>query len=307
LINRYIRQFQRTDPKEALQYAYCVCLNADKGVNNEQKKLADEQVEIARELVRRIILGCDGKWDELVGGFREDGTRYPGLIERHLALLHFKSAAEYNSSILLRTAEQSEEDRRLLDAIKLYNLAGSHDTVIRCLTRAIGDCLSEPAGGGEDGRELDTLARNVLDHYTRRGDVLGKAREDLVKLLKVREAMEACEKQKYDVALEAIQSSGLVPLEGDIPTLTRKAEEFKEENEAITRNMSEILLLTMNILYGIHQRAKQSLFAQSSRHNILVDAKQKARTLMVFAGMQRYRMSADVYGQLTRLEVAIAH
>lgn len=116
--------------------------------------------------------------------------------------MHFKSATEYNNSILLRAAEQSEEDRRLLDAIKLYNLAGSQDTVIRCLTRAIAECLFQPAAGMEEGRELDTLARGVLDHYTRRGDVLGKPREDLVKLLRVREAMEAYDKQKYDVALE---------------------------------------------------------------------------------------------------------
>ena len=42
----------------------------------QQKKLAEEQIETARELVRKIILGCDGKWDELVGGFRDDGTRF---------------------------------------------------------------------------------------------------------------------------------------------------------------------------------------------------------------------------------------
>ncbi len=39
----------------------------------------------------------------------------------------------------------------------------------------------------------------------------------------------------------------------------------------------------------------------------LAEIRRKSRALMMFASMQRYRMSAEVYGQLTRLDVAVAH
>ena len=73
LIWRYVRQFVKMDAKEALQYVYTVSLNSDQAGG-----IGQEQVENALELVRRIItLANSGPaWDELVGGFRADGTRF---------------------------------------------------------------------------------------------------------------------------------------------------------------------------------------------------------------------------------------
>jgi nuclear pore complex protein Nup93 len=61
------------DAKEALQYVYCVCLSADQGGG-----VGKEQVENAWEQVRRIIVlaNTGAAWEELVGGFRPDGTRF---------------------------------------------------------------------------------------------------------------------------------------------------------------------------------------------------------------------------------------
>lgn len=61
------------DAKEALQYVYCVCLSSDQGDG-----IGKEQVEVTWDLVRRIIvLGNSGPgWEELVGGFRPDGSRF---------------------------------------------------------------------------------------------------------------------------------------------------------------------------------------------------------------------------------------
>lgn len=73
LIWRYVRQFVKMDAKEALQYVYCVCLSADQG-----NGVGKENLESAWELVRRIIvLAHSGPaWEELVGGFRPDGTKF---------------------------------------------------------------------------------------------------------------------------------------------------------------------------------------------------------------------------------------
>jgi len=75
LISRYIRQFIRIEPQVALQYVYCLCLSAD------QAPAGKEQVEIAWELTRRVILMAElsGGWADLVGGYRADGTRFVSL------------------------------------------------------------------------------------------------------------------------------------------------------------------------------------------------------------------------------------
>jgi len=130
--------------------------------------------------------------------------------------------------------------------------------------------------------------------------------------------------QHHDT-LQAIESSGLLPFDGDVQGVTKKTESFKDHDEAITRNLSHILLLAMNILHGMHGKAKHALFGEGSRQAVssslpelpcslniystqtLVEIRKRARSLMMFAGMQRYRMSADIYAQLTRLDVAIAH
>ena len=70
---RYVRQFVKTDPKEALQYVYAVTLGAD-----QPGTAGPEQLELAWDLVRRIVVLANSgpAWDELVGGFRPDGTRF---------------------------------------------------------------------------------------------------------------------------------------------------------------------------------------------------------------------------------------
>lgn len=61
------------DSKEALQYVYCVCLSADQG-----NGVGKEQIESAWDLTRRIIVLANSGpgWEELVGGFRPDGSRF---------------------------------------------------------------------------------------------------------------------------------------------------------------------------------------------------------------------------------------
>ena len=76
------------DAREALQYVYCVPLSAD-----QPGGVGKEQVEAAWELVRRIIVlaNTGAAWEELVGGFRPDGTRFvrPRLLPspRQIALI----------------------------------------------------------------------------------------------------------------------------------------------------------------------------------------------------------------------------
>jgi nuclear pore complex protein Nup93 len=101
-------------------------------------------------------------------------------------------------------------------------------------------------------------------------------------------------------------------LDGDVTVITKRAEEFKDHDDAITRNVHVFLPLTMDILHKQHEIIKRSVYSDPGRTEpealwqTLVALRTKSRSLMVFAGMLKYRMSADIYAHLARMDVDIA-
>ncbi|KAL0950483.1 hypothetical protein HGRIS_007295 [Hohenbuehelia grisea] len=302
LVWRYVRQFVKMDAKEALQYVYCVALAAD-----QPDGVGREQLEAAWELVRRIIvLSNSGPgWEELVGGFRPDGSRFNGVIEQGTTLLQLSDPASFHAHILVRAAQQLAANDRTADAIKLYNLAGEHTTVIATLASALGATLGAPAAD-EKAKAVERTAADILRHYERTNRAAGRERDAVVRLLRVREATEAKNSGRPEVALEIMKSTDLIPLDGDIAKITRRAEEFKDLHESLQRNLHLYLPLTMDALAGVHQKVKTSMLADATRQSTLTALRKKSRSVMVFAGILKYRMSPDVYSYLARLDVEIA-
>ncbi|PIL30799.1 transporter [Ganoderma sinense ZZ0214-1] len=302
LIWRYVRQFVRMDAREALQYVYCVCLSAD-----QLGGIGKEQVENAWELVRRIIVlaNTGAAWEELVGGFRPDGTRFSGAIEQSAPLLQLEGLREYNDHILIRAAKSSSEADRIPEAIKLYNLAGDYSTVIVVLAHALGNTIAQPSVD-EKARAIEKTAADILRHYERTNRAVGKERDAVIRLLRVREAMDAKDTGRVDTALELMESTDLVPMDGDVAKITKRAEEFRELPDALQRNLQTFLTLTMDILAAVHQKVKNSSLPDVLRQSTLVSLRKKSRSLIIFAGNLKYRMSPDVYSYLARLDVEIA-
>ncbi|KAI0641165.1 nucleoporin-interacting protein NIC96 [Trametes meyenii] len=302
LVWRYVRQFVKMDAREALQYVYCVCLSAD-----QPGGVGKEQVESAWELVRRIIVlaNTGAAWEELVGGFRPDGTRFSGAIEQNAPLLKLEDSREYNEQILVRAAKSSEEADRIPEAIKLYNLAGDYNTVIGVLAQALGNTIAQPSVD-EKARAIERTAADVLRHYERTNRAVGKERDAVIRLLRVREAMDAKDAGRVESALEIMESTDLVPMDGDVAKITKRAEEFRELPDALQRNLQTFLALTMDVISAVHQRVKASSLPDVTRQATLVALRKKSRSLIIFAGNLKYRMSPDVYSYLARLDVEIA-
>ncbi|EJF58768.1 nucleoporin-interacting protein NIC96 [Dichomitus squalens] len=302
LIWRYVRQFVKMDAREALQYVYCVCLSSD-----QPGGVGKEQVENAWELVRRIIVlaNTGAAWEELVGGFRPDGTRFPGAIEQSAPLLKLEDSREYNEHILIRAAKSSEEADRIPEAIKLYNLAGDYATVIGVLAHALGNTIAQPSID-EKARAIERTAADILRHYERTNRAVGKERDAVVRLLRVREAMDAKDAGRVETALELMESTDLIPMDADVAKITKRAEEFRELPDALQRNLQTFLTLTMDILAAVHQKVKNSSLPDVLRQSTLASLRKKSRSLIIFAGNLKYRMSPDVYSYLARLDVEIA-
>ena len=80
------------------------------------------------------------------------------MIEQSAALLKLEDSHEYNEQILVRAAKSSEEADRVPEAIKLYNLAGEHATVVGVLAHALGNTIALPS--------VDEKARDGLPART---------------------------------------------------------------------------------------------------------------------------------------------
>ncbi|QRV90937.1 nucleoporin-interacting protein NIC96 [Ceratobasidium sp. AG-Ba] len=291
LITRYVKPFMTSDPKEAIQYAYCVSLSHDQGQN-----VGKEQVDYARELTRRIIVAAPAGWDDLVGGLRPDGTRYSGVVEHDMQLLHIKSPEEYRDVIVLPAAQLCEQDQKPIAAIRLYNLAGKTNIVLGCLSRALGDSLSDVNSSGEEAKQLEASAREILTHYERRGETLDQ-----------NQAISLSATGDLEGALAALDNPDLLPLDAETSTIARRAEEFRDQDDPLTHNIGQLLLLAMSILHQIHTQAKSAQYGDIGKQSTLNIVKKKTRALISFAGMLKYRLSADIFGQLTRMSVTVLH
>ncbi len=69
----------------------------------------------------------------------------------------------------------------------------------------------------------------------------------------------------FSLAFQIIESTDLVPIDGDVAKITRRAEEFRDLPEAIQRNLQTFLTLTMDALATIHHKVKTSMAAEATR------------------------------------------
>ncbi|TIA94364.1 hypothetical protein E3P81_00121 [Wallemia ichthyophaga] len=300
MIQRYTRIFAKTDPCEALQYLYLICLNSD-----APTPVNKQQIALCHAYIKDLVLETRA-YTELVGEIKPDGTKLQGMIEKDLSLISLDNQRDFLVNIVKASAHKAELEKRTRDAILLYNLSEEYNKVILVLCHELGLSLySNPNDRSQD--ELFELSNNILSHYKRDARIAHRVdknnRETLQVLLKLKEILKHYEQSQLDFALDGIEQLNIIPLSGDVISITRKAEDFKEINESISRNFSDILLVTMNILFKIHANLKESPFGDTSRQNKMGQLRAKARTLMMFVGLLRFRISSDVLQQLSRLDV----
>lgn len=65
-----------------------------------------------------------------------------------------------------------------------------------------------------------------------------------------------------------MESIDLIPMDGDVAKITRRAEEFRDLPEALQRNLQTFLTLTMDALAMMHQKVKTSAAAQATRQMV---------------------------------------
>ncbi|GAA6011273.1 hypothetical protein JCM11491_006780 [Sporobolomyces phaffii] len=234
------------------------------------------------------------------------------------AILLYNLAEEYDAVVRVLNLELSNSLSKpstslvqhtggSLDGNKYFTTSGSGGT-IGMTASAVS---SSAAGGGGNGQDVGEIARSILEHYDRTSTmssrVSRKRRETCQVLMRLKQAMTLYEQGNLEQALQTIESTSLLPLSSnssDLVSIIRLSEEVKQVDDTVVRNLDIVLLTTMTICYKLFQQLKESPFGHDQgRQERMLELRGKGRSLIMFAGMLRYRLTSETYSQLTRLDV----
>ncbi|PLW28857.1 hypothetical protein PCASD_20063 [Puccinia coronata f. sp. avenae] len=198
--------------------------------------------------------------EEILGDMRNNGTRIPGMIERDLSLIKLSNHREYLETIVKQAAERAFRERRLRDAIRLFNIAEEYDRVIAVINIELASSLFQPGSKQASSRikddmngsgvrpkgatvsltaskDIAAVANNVLAHYDRTSTISShitrKNRNTCALLLRLKTVLDLHEQGKNEQALTMLDSLDLLPTGNDLVQLIRKSEQVKDLDDTI--------------------------------------------------------------------------
>ncbi|XP_058967670.1 nuclear pore complex protein Nup93 [Pocillopora verrucosa] len=292
LIMSYTRKFEVTDPREALQYFFLL-----RGMNGPQGE------DLFMSCVSELVLETR-EFEMLLGKLEPDGKRKPGCIDK----FHRDT-----TKIIEVVAKDSAEKGLSEEAVKLFDLAKNHDGALEILNKLLSQVISASSGVQSQRDRLHTLAFDLAQRYRTSGHSASQSRiGTFFLLLDLMQFFDLYHAGQHDTALDVMQKLRLVPL--GIEAVEERVTAFRQYNDEIRRNLPDVLLATMNILYTKYRNARGS--GQSpltgSQRNLRDDGGQErfrdilrrqARALITFAGLIPYRLPGDTNARLVQMEV----
>jgi len=274
LVMLYVKHFESTDPREALQYFYF--LREMKGGRSEN---------LFMSCVGELVLESR-EFDLLLGQLMSDGSRTPGLVDKFGDLVDTGKIIEF-------VAADSEERGLLEDAVQLYDLAKKHARVVELLNKLLSQVISSPPISESNRDRLQRQAVSIARRYKSLGVSGGRdATATLFLLLDLATFFDLYHAGRTNEALDTIDKVKVVPLKQS--DIDYQVSGFKLLDDSIRRNVPDILLAVMTILHN--QYKKQP-------HPSIRD---KARSLITYAGMIPYRLPGDTTSRLVQMEVLMS-
>ncbi|GHJ88294.1 hypothetical protein NliqN6_4696 [Naganishia liquefaciens] len=299
LIQRYVRSFAKSDPTTALQYIYLIGLNSDLA-----PPLGEEQLDVCWETIVQLVIETKG-YTLVLDQRTADGQIVPSAISRDIKLVKLRDADKALKNLVARLANAASADLALHDRIQLLKMAGKYDQILQALNTHLADSLEQQFNESEKSQPdiiVTYSKQTVASLADERLPVSAKLAEANNTLCRLREAKTAADQGDHAKALAKIEESRVLPLNSDVPGITRAADQFKDMDGNITRKIDRVLVLAMNSLFELHQQKKADVYGGAVRQEAMQSLRRKSRALMMFAGMLRYRMHSETYAQLTNLD-----
>lgn len=323
LVGSFTRTFKISDPKVAAQYLILLCLSRggkDTAETNRCHESLRELVLLSREF--NLLLG---ELDPVSGG------KNPGILEAQRALINLPELPKFYFQITEGCAVRCEEEGRVFDAVRLYQLCQDYDTVISLVNKHLSElivacALDQPlssnkeytSASGEVKPEetpennivlLSKHLFSVLKNNSRiLESILTKQKNIMLHLLPAVDIRKLFCDKDWQGTLDLIKSHGLVPIiyTDDFAEVKKAADWLQSLDQTLVAVVPSLLVISMTcvtqLYHGLLGR-KYGMAAQEKES--LMKLKRAAKNCMVFAGMIQYRMPRETYSLLVSLEAQL--
>ena len=262
----------------------------------EPRKIRDSVMQLMRE----------GKsYDHIVGCIQSDGCRNPGSLDKLRPALDVDALIEEIAGV-------AEKEAFLEDAVRLYDLAGVHGKALDILNKLLAGVVSSDPCHNTHREKVEQIALTLAERYALLGHCAGnQVSATFFLLLDLMTFFTYYHRQSLHDALNTISKLNVVPLSQQ--ELDTRVQDFKKMSVEIQRNVPDVLIACMNILYAQYRETKVNAMPSvqkfgthsefGNREQRLTEIREKARTLITFAGMIPYRMTGETNAKLVQLEV----
>ncbi|KAF9740234.1 hypothetical protein PMIN02_005854 [Paraphaeosphaeria minitans] len=328
VVGRYTADFRAARADAAAEYLMLICLNAD--LSGEAGK---QQADICHEALRELVLETR-EFATLLGDVRSNGHATDGLIKDRIKLIKLTDDDALINSITSLAARKADEAGRTNDAVLLNHLAEQYENVVSILCRALSEALSVEIGqtplrleplkprlpaveqqqvqaagsslsllGTDDPVELTSRVSEMYDrNQLWHRNISQASRQTLEILFMLNRAKSVIETQQYTQALDIIQSLRILPLDskGNLSDIRAFANNFSTFAPEIARNIGNVLLWSIGCCSKYREVLMKGTYEDPTRQALAADLAQKAKDLMVFAGLIRYKLPPRVFERLAR-------
>ncbi|ORY84866.1 Nup93/Nic96-domain-containing protein [Protomyces lactucae-debilis] len=310
----YARGIQHRASTTAVEYLCLISLSSD---------LRDGSIlrKACHEATRELVLETRD-FAVLLGDVRVDGTRAPGFVEKRKALLALDDDREYLRTISEQAATAAAMEGRIADAVLLYHLSEQYDTVVAMICKTLGEALLDPNYGMQaapsegpgmpvHAEDPAVLARNMSALYNGNaainGQISQRSKTTVDLLLRMVSVRQAYGQGKVEQCLALIAQLGIIPMQEALPigAIKKQAQDFSMLEESVARNVPSVLTLSIRCLKQVLHTVQQGAFGDATRQAKARQVKQKAKNVVLFAGMIRYSIESEVFEHLMDAELLV--
>ncbi|KAI9482779.1 MAG: Nup93/Nic96-domain-containing protein [Benjaminiella poitrasii] len=301
LIYQYVQTFIQQNAKNALQYLYTLSLYSPKQGYPDQS-----MVQLAKSYIHKFSLSSND-YQSLLGS--ETNGRIPGLIEAQEQLLDIKTWKEYAEQILYPIADGFTHTGRCRDAVHVYSLTGDFNKMVDVLAKELSDALQQPQSLRATDPTLSELSNDeiiqfsvqIMEHYEKHeafSKVIDNKRKQTIRtLIQLLQFRTMYEKGQLEHAIQILEQTNIIPFTKDFNQTQRLVDRFSHLDESILKNMPEILLNAMDILYKLWATYSSADIASAIEVHTL---EMKVSALITFAGLIQFYIPGDIITRLNK-------
>uniref|UniRef100_A0A2K6V4G5 Nuclear pore complex protein Nup93 n=1 Tax=Saimiri boliviensis boliviensis TaxID=39432 RepID=A0A2K6V4G5_SAIBB len=236
LLMLYTQKFESVDPREALQY---FCFLRDEKIVKEKTYFCTLVIE-SREMT-------------------DDGSRKPGVTDK------FTSDTK---PIIDKVASMAENKGLFEEAAKLYDLAKNVNKVLELMNKLLSPVVHQISAPQFNKGRLENMALSIAKWCRAQGISTNKFVDStFYLLLDLITFFDEYHSGHIDRPFDIIEHLKLVPLNQE--SMEERVAAFRNFSNEIRHNLSEVLLVIMNILFTQFKRLKGTRPSLSSRPQLV--------------------------------------